>query len=134
MPQRRREEDRRQLATGFNYYPISIEKMFEHAIHIPLKFGHRNLQFLSLIERAVIQEFQACVKMEYLPRKVIYKWVHSYKFPQPSEGIKIYDLQARRYVQAESEVKSSSQFLAEGEEQSFFAFLKILISLLLQHS
>jgi len=105
--------------TGFNYYPRSIEKESQNMIYIPIKFGHRSVDFLNLLRTAVLGEFKDTVSIKAFSRKVIYQWLRTYRFPRAEEKIMIFDVHNNSYVCNEDEYSSASnELLAEGDEQS----------------
>jgi hypothetical protein len=105
--------------TGFNYYPESIEKEARNLIHIPVKFGHRSIEFLNLLQTAVRKEFKDTVSKKIFSRKVIYHWLRTYAFPAPEERISIFDVETNAYIHNREEYSSASnKLLAEGDEQS----------------
>lgn len=109
----------KKLTSGFNYYPNSIEGQFQDTIYLPIKFGHRNTIFLSLLEKEVEKEFHSHVRCLRVPRKAIYQWFKSYNFPHPEKRIRIYDVEQKKHILNIEEYKQSSgKLLAEGEEES----------------
>ncbi len=61
------------LVSGFNYYPTSIERNLRDSVLIPIKYAHRESRFLNLLRREVQKRFNGNIKIEQLPRKVIYR-------------------------------------------------------------
>lgn len=105
------------LSRGFNYYPDSVELAMADSIVIPVKFGHRNTEFINLLEKAVCSEFKKRVENRRFPRTVVYQWLKNYEFPKPEEKTRIYDISQGRYVQDEADYKqSSNNLIAEGAE------------------
>jgi hypothetical protein len=107
------------LARGFNYYSRSVEQQIRGAIVIPVKFGHRDLQFLTSLEQAVASEFKGLVQSRTFPRTVIYQWLRSYHFPQSEESIRIYDVEQQTYLRdGHAYATASDRLIAEGEEMT----------------
>lgn len=117
--------------TGFNYYPKSIEKESQNMIHIPIKYGHRSIDFLNLLGDAVNYEFRDKVSTKIFPRKVIYQWLKTYNFPKPEESINIFDVGRNLYIHNEEEYLTvSNRLLAEGDEQSLVFIPKNMLTLI----
>ncbi len=105
------------LATGFNYYPNSVELTIKNAVAIPVKYGHRSLEFIGLLEKAVTSEFKGVDSVKF-PRIVVYQWLKGCNFPKEA-GTKIWDISQGRYLNDEQEYNSSSEkLIAEGDEMT----------------
>ena len=104
------------LATGFNYYPQSIELSLNDAITIPVKCSHRSLEFVTLLEDTVSSEFGRTIRSERHLKIAVYQWLKGYKFPH-EEKMRIWDVEQGKYARSEEEyVNASEKLIAEGEE------------------
>jgi hypothetical protein len=105
------------LIRGINHYPNSVEIGITDSITIPVKFGHRRLDVIHLLERALAKEFNGPIPSWKLPRSVVYQWLRAYYFPRPDETIQIYDVKQGKYIRSDDEYRlASDELLAEGQE------------------
>ncbi len=109
-----------QHATGFNYYPKSVELYLGNSIAIPVKFGHRNSIFLDLLEQSLKTEFGPGLETARFPRVVAYFWNKRYSFPSADEGTRLWSVDTKRYIETAQEYATSSKnIIAEGPECTF---------------
>ncbi len=108
----------KRVVTGLNYYKESIEPEFARSVTIPTKYGHREKYLIEEMKRRIKGRFPS-VRTKSYPRELVYAWSGAFRFPRKGSGVRIFDIQNKRYVNNETEYeKTGNRLLALGKEFS----------------